>query len=116
MGFLAELRKKAKFCKVASIIDDCIQCNHCDQLVRVHPDDEKAIEKIVIQAFYKGVNDNPLLAYICDETGRTGANPSFNVINDLFLQYTAASRLDYKNQSSAKIKKTETKKKHKQTE
>ena len=91
MGFLAELRKKAKFCKVFSIIDDCIKCNHCDHLVKVDPEDEAAIEKIIIQAFYRGVNDNPFLAYICDETGRTHAKPSINVINDLHLQFTASS-------------------------
>ena len=116
MGFLAELRKKAKFCKVSSIIDECIKCNHCNQLVKVNPEDENATEKIIIQAFYRGVNDNPFLAYICDELDRTGAKPSFNVISDLHLQFTAASTLDYKNSSSAKIKKTETKKKHKQSE
>ena len=37
MGFLAELHKKAKFCKVSSIIDECIKCNHCNQLVKVNP-------------------------------------------------------------------------------
>ena len=59
MGFLAKLRKKAKF---FSIIDECIQCNHCNQLVKVNPESEKATEKIIIQAFYRGVNDNPFLA------------------------------------------------------
>ena len=42
--------------------------------------------------------------------------PSINVINDLHLQFTASSRLDYKNSSGSKIKKTETKKKNKQSE
>ena len=116
MGFLSELRKKAKFCKIFSIIDKCIKCNHCDQLVKVNPDDEKATEKIIFQAFLRGVNDNPFLVYICDELGRTNAKPSFNVINELYLQFTAASRLDYKNSNSAKVKKTETKKKHKQSD
>merc|ERR1712081_49461 len=86
MGFLAELRKKAKFCKIFSIIDECIQCNHCNQLVKINPEDEKATEKIIIQAFYRGVNDNPFLAYLCVELGRTG----FNIINELHLQFTAA--------------------------
>ena len=116
MGFLAELRKEAKFCKVFSIIDDCIKCNHCDNLVKVDPEDEAAIEKIIIQAFYRGVNDNPFLAYITDETGRTHAKPSINVINDLHLQFTASSRLDDKNSSGSKIKKTESEKKNKQSE
>ena len=116
MGFLSELCKKAKYCKIFSIIDECIQCNHCNQLVKVDPEDKKATEKIILQAFYRGVNDNPFLAYICDELGKTGAKPSFNIINELHLQFTAASRLDYKNSSHAKIKKAETKKKHKQRE
>ena len=30
MGFLSELRKKAKFCKIFSIIDECIQCHNCN--------------------------------------------------------------------------------------
>merc|ERR1711954_120612 len=70
-GFLAELCKKAKFCKVSTIIDDCIRCNHCDSMVKVDPDDETAIKKIIIQALFRGVNDNPFLAYITDETGGT---------------------------------------------
>ena len=116
MGFLAELRKKAKFCKVSTIIDDCIKCNHCDNMVKVDPNDEAAIEKIIIQAFFRGVNDNPFLAYITDETGRTNDKPSIDVINNLHLQFTASSRLDYKNSSGSKIKKAEPKKKNKQSE
>ena len=75
MGFLAELRKKAKFCKVSTIINDCIKCHNCDSMVQVDPDDEAAIEKIIVQAFFRGVNDNPFLAYITDETGRTQVKP-----------------------------------------
>ena len=66
MGFLTELRKKAKFCKIFSIIDECIQCNHCNQIVKVSPEDEKATEKIILQVIYRGVNDNAFLACICD--------------------------------------------------
>merc|ERR1712081_44001 len=116
MGFLAELCKKAKFCKVSTIIDDCIKCNHCDNMVKVDPNDEAAIEKIIIQAFFRGVNDNPFLAYITDDTGRTNDKPNINVINNLHLQFTASSRLDYKNSSGSKIKKAEPKKKNKQSE
>merc|ERR1711954_399238 len=116
MGFLAELRKKAKFCKVSTIIDNCIKCQNCDNMVKVDPDDEAAIENIIIQAFFRGVNNNPFLAYITDETGRTNDEPSINVINNLHLQFTASSRLDYKNPSGAKIQKAEPKKKNKQSE
>merc|ERR1711954_501603 len=84
--------------------------------VQVDPDDEAAIEKIIVQAFFRGVNDNPFLAYITDETGRTQAKPSIKVINDLHLQFTAASRLDYKGTSGSKIKKAEPKKKNNQSQ
>merc|ERR1711954_46409 len=84
--------------------------------VQVDPDDEAAIEKIIVQAFFRGVNDNPFLAYITDETGRTQVKPSIEVINDLYLQFTAASRLDYKGSSGSKIKKAEPKKKNNQSQ
>merc|ERR1711954_259989 len=84
--------------------------------VQVDPDDEAAIEKIIVQAFFRGVNDNPFLAYITDETGRTQVKPSIEVINDLHLQFTAASRLDYKGSSGSKIKKAEPKKKNNQSQ
>merc|ERR1711954_504002 len=84
--------------------------------VQVDPDDEAAIEKIIVQAFFRGVNDNPFLAYITDETGRTQVKPSIQVINDLHLQFTAASRLDYKGSSGSKIKKAEPKKKNNQSQ
>merc|ERR1711954_322813 len=84
--------------------------------VQVDPDDEAAIEKIIVQAFFRGVNDNPFLAYITDETGRTQVKPSIQVINDLHLQFTAASRLDYKSSSGSKIKKAEPKKKNNQSQ
>ena len=103
-------------CKIFSIIDECIQCHNFNELVKVDPDDERATEKIILQAFYRGTNDNAFLAYICDELGRTGAKPSLNVINDLWLQYTAASRLDYKNSSNTKVKKADTKRKPKQSD
>ena len=69
MGFLSQLRKKAKFCKIFSIIDECIQCHNCNQLVKVNPEDKRATEKIILQAFYRGTNENAFLAYICDELG-----------------------------------------------
>merc|ERR1711954_460100 len=84
--------------------------------VQVDPDDEAAIEKIIVQAFFRGVNDNPFLAYITDETGRTQVKPSIEVINDLHLQFTAASRLDYKGSSGSKIKEAEPKKKNNQSQ
>merc|ERR1711954_312662 len=83
--------------------------------VQVDPDDEAAIEKIIVQVFFRGVNDNPFLAYITDETGRTQVKPSIEVIIALYLQFTAASRLDYKGSSGAKIKKAEPKKKNNQS-
>ena len=76
MGFLSELRKKAKFCKIFSIIDECIQCDNCNELVKVNLDKERATEKIILQAFYRGTNDNAFLAYICDELEELGPSPA----------------------------------------
>ena len=78
-------------------MDGCIECHNCKEIVNVNPQDENTTEKYILQMFYKGVNHNEFLAYICDKLGRTGAKPSFEEVNKLWLQYTASMRLEYKN-------------------
>ena len=67
-------------------------------------------KKYVLQVFFKGVNQNEFFVYITDKLGRTGANSSFEEINKLWLQFTASTKLEYKNSNNSKIKKAEKRK------
>merc|ERR1711954_485534 len=116
MSCLSEVQKKSKFCEVYSVMDECIECHNCKEIVKVNPEDENATEKYILQVFYRGVNHNEFLAYICDKLGRTGAKPSFDEVNKLWLHYTASSRLDYKNSNNSKIRKADTRRKSKQSD
>ena len=60
LTFLLELQKKSKFCRVYTVIDG-VECNKCHEKVNVNPNDKSAVEKYVLQVFYKGVNHNEFL-------------------------------------------------------
>ena len=109
LTFLSELQKKSKFCREYKVIDG-VECEKCHEKVNVIPKDANATEKYVLQVFFKGVNHNEFYGYITNELGRTGAKSSFEEINKLWLQFTASTRLEYKNSNNSKIRRAETKK------
>ena len=85
MTFLSELRKKTKFCQVTEIVN-AQQCNHCNWIIEIPEDSEKAIKKLIILVFFNGLEDNNFAGYLTNELKRSGKNATFEEINRLYLQ------------------------------
>ena len=79
MTYLAELRKKARFCQIHKIVDEQ-RCNHCDQIVNIPEDNEQATEKLNILVCFTWLEHNEFASYLTDEPGRSRKEASFEEI------------------------------------
>ena len=100
------------FCRISQIIDE-VECNHCHQKVKIDQNYKPATGKFIILVYFKGLHHNDFAAYFTDKVGRAKEEANFEEINRLWLQYTASTRLEFKNSHNTKIKKAKAKKSNK---